>query len=386
MEGAAGKEESGRRPAGADRLTMRYRERYSRLDRLLHRLAFSSFEVQKALADVEDRLCARRLAGIEIDRPVFITALPRAGTTLLLETLDSLDLFATHTYRNMPFLLVPLFWNAVTLPFHAPHVAVERAHGDGMTIGFDSPEAFEEVVWRAFWQDRYLEDRIAVWAAGDEDVHGEFEPFIRTHVAKMIALRRAQRPGALRYLSKNNANLARIPKIIRLFPDAVILVAFRNPLDHAASMLRQHLNFLDLHAAEPFARRYMADVGHFEFGADLRPIDFGHWLRGGDVDPPQGANFWLRYWCAAYAHVLANPCGHVVFVDYDALCADPASILRRIGAAAGIDASTDPAALAGRIRAPVRYDADILDVDRNLLDAAIELHHELQARSIGHIA
>ena len=169
MEGAAGKEESGRRPAAADRLTMRYRERYSRLDRLLHRLAFSSFEVQKALADIEDRLCARRLVGIEIDRPVFITALPRAGTTLLLETLDSLDLFATHTYRNMPFLLVPLFWNAVTLPFRAPHVAVERAHGDGMTIGFDSPEAFEEVVWRAFWQssveqlaDRPLEQHVAV--------------------------------------------------------------------------------------------------------------------------------------------------------------------------------------------------------------------------------
>ena len=386
MEGTAGKEGSGRRSTVAARLTVRRQERYSRLDRLLQRLAFASLEVQKALADVEDRLCARRLGGIEIDRPVFITALPRAGTTLLLETLDSLDLFATHTYRNMPFLLIPLFWNAVTLPFRAPHVAVERAHGDGMTIGFDSPEAFEEVVWRAFWQDKYLEDRIAVWAADDEDVHGEFEPFIRTHVKKMIALRRAQRPGALRYLSKNNANLARIPKIIRLFPDAVILVAFRNPLDHAASMLRQHLDFLDLHAADPFARRYMADVGHFEFGANLRPIDFGHWLRGGDVDPPQGANFWLRYWCAAYAHVLANLCGHVVFVDYDALCADPAPVLRRIGAAAGIDASTDPATLAGRIRAPVRYDADALDVDRNRLDAAVELHHELQARSIGHIA
>ena len=44
MESAAGKGESGRRPPGAGRLTMRYRKRYSRLDRLLHRLAFSSFE------------------------------------------------------------------------------------------------------------------------------------------------------------------------------------------------------------------------------------------------------------------------------------------------------------------------------------------------------
>lgn len=324
MEGAAGKEEAGRRSAVTGRLTVRYQERYSGLDRLLQRLAFSFLEIQKALADVEDRLYARRLGGIEIDRPVFITALPRAGTTLLLETLGSLDVFATHTYRNMPFLLVPLLWNTITHPFRAPDVAVERAHGDGVTIGFDSPEAFEEIVWRAFWQDKYLADHIATWAAGDEDVHGEFEPFIRTHIAKMIALRAAQKPGALRYLSKNNANLARIPKIVRLFPDAIILVAFRNPIDHAASMLRQHLNFLKLHAAEPFVRRYMADIGHFEFGANLRPIDFGHWLRSGDVNPAHGANFWLRYWSAAYAHVLANLRDHVVLVGYDALCADPA--------------------------------------------------------------
>ena len=179
-------------------------------------------------------------------------------------------------------------------------------------------------------------------------------------------------------------NLARIPKIARLFPDAVILVAFRNPLDHAASMLRQHLDFLKLHAAEPFVRWYMADVGHFEFGANLRPIDFGHWLRGGDVDPPQGASFWLRYWCAAYAHALANHRSHVAFVSYDALCADPVPVLRRIGAAAGIDESTDPATLAGRVRTPAHYDADALDVDRNRLDAAVELHHEWQARSIRH--
>ena len=116
---------------------MRYQERYSRLDRLLHRLAFSSFEVQKALADVEDRLCARRLVGIEIDRPVFITALPRAGTTLLLETLGSLGVFATHTYRNMPFLLVPLFWNAVTYPFRAPHVFRTPVHYDAGALDVD---------------------------------------------------------------------------------------------------------------------------------------------------------------------------------------------------------------------------------------------------------
>ena len=364
---------------------MHFQDRYSKLDRFLHSLAFSGIEMQKALADIEARLYARRLRGIELDRPVFITALPRAGTTLLLETLGSLDVFATHTYRNMPFVLIPLLWDALSRRFRVSDTVVERAHGDGMTIGFDSAEAFEEVVWRAFWPEKYLEDRIAIWTADDEDVHREFEPFIKTHMAKMIALRAVQKPNAVRYLSKNNANIARIPKIIRLFPDAAILIPFRNPLDHAAALLRQHLNFSKIHAAESFTRRYMADIGHFDFGANLRPIDFGHWLSR-EFKPTHTADFWLAYWCAAYAHILACLCDNVALVSYDSLCANPGPILRRIGDAIGIGESAKWIALADRFRTPTRYDADALNIDPSLRDAASELHRELQTHSIGHIA
>ena len=361
---------------------MKFRDRHSRLDRLLHRFAFSTIAVQKALADLEDRIFARRLAGVEIDRPVWITALPRAGTTLLLETLASLETFATHTYRNMPFPLLPLLWRALSHRFHAPHTPIERAHGDGVTVGFDSPEAFEEVVWRVFWPDKYLADRILTWGSTDEDEHGEFEPFIKSHIAKMIALQGGARTGPVRYLSKNNANLSRIPWITRSFPDSIILVPFRNPLAHAASLLRQHLNFSSIHAAEPFTRRYMKDVGHFDFGADLRPMDFGCWLREGDLLRTHTADFWIRYWCAAYEHVLAHRGANVVLVDYDSLCAGPAACLRRIVDAIGVDERTDPAALADRLRPPTRYDAAALDVDRRLLDTASALHHELQSCSI----
>ena len=73
----------------------------------MHGMAFSTIELQKALADIEDRLYASRFSQVQIDRPVFITSLPRAGTTLLLEIVASLDAFASHTYRDMPFLLTP---------------------------------------------------------------------------------------------------------------------------------------------------------------------------------------------------------------------------------------------------------------------------------------
>lgn len=362
---------------------MKFQDRYTKLDRILHRLAFSTIELQKALADVEDRIYAGRLGSVGTDRPVFITALPRAGTTLLLETLGSLETFVTHTYRNMPFLLIPLLWNVLSDPFRAPNVVFDRAHGDGMTVGYDSPEAFEEVLWHTFWPDKYLGDRILPWTEADEDTYGEFASFFKTHIAKLASLRAGREPEAVRYLSKNNANLSRIQKIVRVFPDAVVLVPFRNPLDHAASMLHQHRNFLSIHAAEPFTRRYMEDIGHFEFGANLRPIDFDRWLSREDPKLTLTADFWLKYWCTAYAHVLTNLGRNVMLVSYDALYADPATSLRRIGEAIGVDEATSLVSAADRFRTPTAYDAADLNVDAKLLDSVSALHQELLARSIG---
>ena len=39
----------------------------------------------------------------------------------------------------------------------------KRAHGDGMLIDFDSPEALEEVLWKTFWRRHYRSDRILPW-------------------------------------------------------------------------------------------------------------------------------------------------------------------------------------------------------------------------------
>ena len=62
-------------------------EDYSRLDRLVHRLAFARPAVQLSAADMEDGMFARDIAGVALDRPIFVTSLPRAGTTVLLTAL-----------------------------------------------------------------------------------------------------------------------------------------------------------------------------------------------------------------------------------------------------------------------------------------------------------
>jgi len=86
---------------------------------------------------------------VEVEAPIFITSLPRAGTTILLAALNSVPQLATHLYRDMPFVMAPLLWSRLSGRFRKQAVLQERAHGDGIAIGYDSPEAFEEVIWRS---------------------------------------------------------------------------------------------------------------------------------------------------------------------------------------------------------------------------------------------
>ena len=245
---------------------------YSTLDRALHRVAFNTYAAQVSLADLEDRLYGKQMAHCDATRPVFVTALPRAGTTLLLECCAQLPEFASHCYRDMPFVLIPCLWSRFSARFQQTADSRERAHGDGMLINFDSPEALEEVLWQAFWKRHYGNDRIVPWQDEEDD---EFADFFRGHLRKIILLRRGDEAPQARYVSKNNLNIARTRLLHKLFPESSIVVPFRHPLHHASSMVEQHRNFLRIHEDDSFASEYMRAIGHYDFGANLRPIDFG---------------------------------------------------------------------------------------------------------------
>ena len=66
---------------------MAFEVTYSRMDRLLHRLAFAGRSVQLAAEDIESTAFARQFRDVPTARPVFVTSLARAGTTMVLETL-----------------------------------------------------------------------------------------------------------------------------------------------------------------------------------------------------------------------------------------------------------------------------------------------------------
>ena len=83
------------------------------------------------------------------DNHVFVAGLARSGTTILLNAINQSKQFASLSYEDMPFILAPNFWTKIN-PAKQYLDVKERAHGDGIKISMNSPEAFEEVFWKTF--------------------------------------------------------------------------------------------------------------------------------------------------------------------------------------------------------------------------------------------
>ena len=99
---------------------------------------------------------------VKIQEPVFICGMARSGTTFLTHLLDSSDDFCTFKYKSLPFYKIPIFWNYINSLFYFNKRKEQRLHGDNLKVGVDSPDSFEELVWKnnienydkdGYWQD-----------------------------------------------------------------------------------------------------------------------------------------------------------------------------------------------------------------------------------------
>ncbi|MFW6158357.1 MAG: sulfotransferase family protein [Planctomycetota bacterium] len=257
--------------------------------------------VFKKLGALEAKLLAQTLDGHRVDRPIYIAGLARAGSTVLLELLAAGHQTATHRYRDFPFVHLPVWWNVfIDRASGGPAGPVERFHQDRIQVTADSPAAMEEPVWMSFFPSCHDPRRSNLLTAETE--HPLFEPFYRRHVQKILHVR-----GGTRYLAKNNYNLSRLGYLVRLFPDARVLIPARDPVGHVASSIRQHRIFSEKQRADRRVRDYLRRAGHFEFGLDRRPINVGDsdavreithlWTEGRE---PTG---WARYWAMLYGFV-----------------------------------------------------------------------------------
>ena len=358
-----------------------FAKNYSLIDRMLHHVAFSIPFVQKRLCELENDLFKRQINGVYSQREVFVTGLPRAGTTLILEMLYETDEFRTFTYRNMPFILTPLLWNRLSKPFRKSGTTMERAHGDGMEVSFDSPEAFEEIIWLSYMKDKIVTDnRLSPLLPGDETP--EFVEAFRSVVKKLLIDESAEQSHPPRYLSKNNANFSRIELIYKLFPSSAIIIPFRQPLAHVSSLMKQHERFTGYHQEDRFSKRYMEWLGHYDFGENFKPINFDNWLEKGEFKSYSGENFWMRYWIAAYSYVLNHETENVYLVDFDKLLSNGKASLQTISNFLGLENKNKIVEAASRLRAPTSRPLESHQLSSEILRTALEIHEQLKSAAV----
>ena len=355
-----------------------FKNKYSTLDKNLHYIAFNTLSSQITLSNFESKLFKRKFDGIEIEKPVFVTALPRAGTTLLLELFASTPDFVSSTYRDMPFFLTPMLWNKYSKLFKQSDLPRERAHGDGMMVSVDSPEAFEEIIWKSFWQSRYRKDRIIPWTNVN---YPEFEIFFSNHIRKTIFLKSGNRGKRSRYISKNNLNIARLNYLNHIFPDSIILILFREPLQHASSLLRQHLNFLEIHNDDHFACKYMAAIGHYDFGRNIKPVDFNNWLTPEFSASTTTLTFWLQYWINTYHYMLKHSPVNAKFISFESVCHAPITNLEKLGQLLEIENNQELISKADRIAIPKKHVVNTNSLEPVFLQEAEDLYAKLNEAS-----
>ena len=330
---------------------------YGPAARFLHRLALARPFVAETFLDVEEALYGRHLPAARDGAHVFVAGLARAGTTMLMRLLHGSGAFCSLTYRDMPFVLAPNAWARLADLSRRDLALRERAHGDGVAVDADSPEALDEVFWRVLCGPSYIGPRTLRPMRADDDVLDR----LRVYVALIL-----KRYGADRYLSKNNNNVLRLPSIRRAFPRAALLIPFRDPVQQARSLLTQHRRFGARQRESAFTLAYMQWLAHHEFGLDHRPFalpgsgaetggggdagsggDAGHTSGGdrgglddagdagiaGDSGDTASLAYWLRQWTAVYGYLWRQAeAGEIepIFVGYELLCREPVRVCDRL--------------------------------------------------------
>lgn len=280
--------------------------------------------------DFENMLAQKVVCHSE-DRHVFISGLARAGTTILMRSFYETNQFTSLTYRDMPFVLMPKLWKRLSRSSHKKNSLKERAHEDGILVGYDSPEAFEEVFWRVFTSKDYIfNDSLRPYVVSNEIVQ-KFQQYISHIIGDYNS------STELRYLSKNNNNIIRLQAIKKACPNALIFLSFRDPVQHAISLYSQHKKFCTKHNEDKFSYNYMRWLGHHEFGGTHKPFIYNSETESRLKQySTENVNYWLAVWIETYMYLLSVAPADSYFVCYESLCEKPVDILSDLFEKAGI--------------------------------------------------
>lgn len=306
---------------------------YNYFSKLLHKLVLGNRFILNSLFDL-DNFIYRSKINLEQKRfnsHIYISGLARSGTTILLRSLYDTNKFASLTYNDMPFILSPNLWSKINNTSSSKNYKY-ASQNTKIKVKIESPEAFEEVFWKLFSGKKYNSKEFLNIIDHNEEVLKMYEKFIN-----LILLRYDKDL----YISKNNNNILRLDCIKEIFPNSIIIVPYRDPIQQSISLLNQHKYFLELNKKDYFSKKYTDYLGHYEFGENHKKFNLSEeFLRDYKYNnDPLSLNYWLVQWGKVYSHVLkSNEKKNIkiLFLGYENLCSDPnyylEYIFKKIGA------------------------------------------------------
>lgn len=314
---------------------------YSIIQKVLHNICFSFKTINKSMYEIEKLIYLKRITPNKITdkKHLFISGLPRAGTTILLNFLYSSNRYASLTYRDMPFTTaINLFSNISNL---SNYEKKPRAHNDRIFYNLDSPEALDEIFFQLLDKDQVEEELV--------------------NYVSLILLKYKKE----QYLSKNNFNYQRVDLIKKAFPNSIFLIPFRDPLQQSYSLLKQHINFTKLQNNDTFILKYMNYLGHTEFGKNHKPWNSPQLFKN-----TLNINYWLEQWKIFYLEMLKSHKykKNCYFICYEKLTDKDyvKNLLINIDSHQKIESNFDNKII----------DID-LDYDKNLHSQALEIYKDL---------
>jgi hypothetical protein len=124
----------------------------------------------------------------------------------------------------------------------------------------------------------------------------------------------------------------------------------------------------------------MADTGHFDFGDNLRPVDFNGWISNKTDSGPNSILFWLQYWMNTYKYLVNKSNDQVKFFSFDSLCNHPQRSLERLSEIIDVKNIEVLMKSVDHITTPKPHDVDIDGIDSGILSQAEDLFSELQGK------
>ena len=326
---------------------------YSELSQLLHRLALNNYNIAYRLFKQESKKITKKNIRKRNDF-VIISGLARAGTTSLMTDLSKISDFVSLNYANMPFLMCPNFWARFYKP--KSKKLIERSHKDGMMIGLDSNEALEEFFFKVKANDSFVEDLyLSEYSISQEDYidYLDYQSIIKLDNSKI-------------YLAKNNNFLLRYKSLRKFNNDFVMVILYRDPLTHAASLLEKHSDYKKLQKEDPFVLEYMNWLGHHEFGLNQKPYIFCN-SEENNYDDKEKMDFWLKIWINYYRYVLTISHPNTVLINYNSYCKNPKetieTILKKIEIASDLP---DYKSFNNRRKTDDEFSNDVYDIAQEL--------------------